>query len=259
MAVVDRSFSYHCPMQPLIGITGRPKYIESVGSPLKAYSAFHTYTDGVLAAGGTPVILVPTEDDLIEGLLDRIDGLVMTGGGDIDPDRYGEEVHCQLVGVDDERDRFEISLARMALARKIPTFAICRGLQVVNVALGGTLIQDLPSERDVHGHDVIGESAYLPHSDVTIEPDCRIAAIIGPGTQGVNSLHHQAVDDLGTGLRVVGRADDGTVEAIEHEDQDWPMIAVQWHPEFLRMRDHEPSDDLFTAFVEMAEKYRADR
>lgn len=246
-------------MQPLIGITGRPKYIESVGEQLRAYSAFQTYTDGVLAAGGTPVILVPTEDDLIEDLLDRIDGLVMTGGGDIAPDRYGEVARRDLVGVDDERDRFEISLSRAALARRMPTFAICRGLQVVNVALGGTLIQDLPADRDAQGHDVIGEPAYLPHTNITIETGCRIAEIIGAGDRGVNSLHHQAVDRLGDGLRVVARADDGTVEAIEHVDEGWPMIAVQWHPEFLRLRNHEPSDNLFSAFVEMAEKYRADR
>jgi putative glutamine amidotransferase len=245
-------------MQPLIGITGRPKYIESVGAPLRAYSVFHTYTDGVLAAGAIPVMLIPTDDELIDPVLDRIDGLIMTGGGDVSPEMYGDSDHGNLVNVDGERDRFEIALAKKALARKMPTFAICRGLQIVNVALGGTLVQDLPSERGAEGHDVIGDFAYLPHSTVDLEPGCRIAAIIGEGPQGVNSLHHQAVDQLGDGLRVVGRADDGTIEAIEHDDPDWPMVAVQWHPEFLRVRDHGASQTLFEAFVEMAEKYRAD-
>jgi putative glutamine amidotransferase len=245
-------------MQPLIGITGRPKYIESVGAPLRAYSVFHTYTDGVLGAGAIPIMLVPTDADLIDPVLDRIDGLILTGGGDINPERYGDSSHGHLVNVDEERDGFEIALVKKARSRKMPTFAICRGLQIVNVAFGGTLIQDLPSERGAEGHDVIGEFAYLPHSNVDIEPGCRIAAILGDGPQGVNSLHHQAVNDLGAGLRVVGRAEDGTVEAIEHDDTDWPMVAVQWHPEFLRLREHGASLTLFEAFVEMAEKYRAD-
>jgi putative glutamine amidotransferase len=245
-------------MQPIIGITGRPKYIESVGAPLKAYTVFHTYTDGVLAAGATPIMLVPTDAELIDPLLDRIDGLVLTGGGDISPDQYGDSSNGNLVNVDEERDAFEIALARKALERRMPTFAICRGLQIVNVALGGTLIQDLPSETGAEGHDLIGEYAYLPHSTVELEPGCRIAAILGDSLQGVNSLHHQAVGKLGDGLRVVGRAEDGTVEAIEHEDRDWPMVAVQWHPEFLRLREHGASQTLFEAFVEMAEKYRAD-
>ena len=243
-------------MQPLIGITGRPKYIESVGTQLRAYSVFQTYTDGVLAADATPIMLVPTAEHLIDGVLDRIDGLILTGGGDISPTRYGAEPGTKLGEVDDERDRFEIALVKRAMARRMPTFAICRGLQVVNVALGGTLVQDLP-ERGLDGHDVIGESTYLGHSNITLEPGCRVATIVGNTTQ-VNSLHHQAVDTVGDGLRVVGRADDGTVEAIEHIDSDWPMLAVQWHPEFLRVKDHNESDDLFAAFVEMAEKYRAD-
>lgn len=246
-------------MQPLIGITGRPHHIPSVGTDLRAYSVFHTYTDGVIEAGAIPIMLVPTDEESIDPVLDRIDGLIMTGGGDVDPQQYGASANAKLVGVDEERDRFEIALAKKALARKMPTFAICRGLQVVNVALGGTLIQDLPTERGAEGHDVIGEPAFLPHSHVEIEPGCRLAAILGEGTQGVNSLHHQAVDELGDGLRVVGRADDGTIEAIEHVDTDWPMVAVQWHPEFLRVRDHDASLTLFEAFVEMAEKYRADR
>lgn len=245
-------------MQPLIGITGRPKYIESVGTKLRSYSVFQTYTDGVLAGGATPIMLVPTEEHLIDGVLDRLDGLVLTGGGDIDPARYGAVPGPKLTEVDEERDLFEIALTKRAVARKLPTFAICRGLQVVNVALGGTLVQDLPTDRGFHGHDVIGEPTYEGHSTVTLDPECRLAAIIGNETH-VNSLHHQAVDTVGQGLRVVGRADDGTVEAIEHEDPDWPMLAVQWHPEFLRVRDHDASSTLFEAFVEMAEKYRADR
>jgi len=246
-------------MQPLIGISGRPKYIESVGKSLRAYAVFHTYTDGVLAAGATPIMLVPTEDALIDEVLDHIDGLIIPGGGDISPDRYGALGHDIVKDVDDERDHFEIALALRARARRIPMFAICRGLQVVNVAFGGTLIQDLPSQLGREGHDVIGDAAYEPHAIVTVEPGCQLASILGEGAQGVNSLHHQAVDELGEGLRVVARAEDGTIEALAHEDDEWTMLAVQWHPEFLRVGNHNPSDELFAAFVEAAAKYRADR
>lgn len=244
-------------MQPIIGITGRPKYIASVGTQLRAYAVFQTYTEGVFAAGATPIMLVPSDDHLIDGVLDRLDGLILTGGGDIDPRQYGDERGPKLVEVDEERDQFEIALVKRAMARKMPTFAICRGLQVVNVALGGTLVQDLPSEHGIDGHDVMGDSTYIGHSNVALEPGCRIAEIIGHSTH-VNSLHHQAVRTVGEGLRVVGQAEDGTVEALEPEDASWPLLAVQWHPEFLRVRDHDESNNLFSAFVEMAEKYRAD-
>jgi putative glutamine amidotransferase len=191
-------------------------------------------------------------------LLDMIDGLLIPGGGDINPERYDATPHEAVNGVDDERDTFELEMVRRARDRRIPTMAICRGLQVVNVALGGTLVQDLPSHTGAHGHDITGEGAYEPHSEALIDPGCRIASIIGEGLHQINSIHHQAVEELGEGLRVVGAAPDGTIEAIEHEDTSWPLIAVQWHPEFLGMADHGESHDLFHAFVESAAKYRAD-
>lgn len=245
-------------MHPLIGITGRPKYIESVGRSLRAYAVFHTYTDGVLAAGAAPVMLIPTDLDHMDEILDRLDGVLIPGGGDIDPARYDADPHATVADVDTERDAYELALVRKARERKMPTFAICRGLQVVNVAFGGTLVQDLPSQLGRDGHDVI-ETAYEPETTVTVEPDCLIADIIGPGRHGVNSLHHQAVDTLGSDLRVVARAEDETIEAIAHADPEWPLLAVQWHPEFLRIRDHAPSNELFLAFIQAAEKYRADR
>ncbi|MEZ5174944.1 MAG: gamma-glutamyl-gamma-aminobutyrate hydrolase family protein [Acidimicrobiia bacterium] len=246
-------------MQPVIGITSRAKSVPSVGSHLLAHTVFHTYTDSVISAGGIPVMLVPVHHDSIADIFERIDGLVITGGGDIAPERYGRSRHETVAEVDDERDRFEIELVHRALAARIPTLAICRGLQVVNVALGGTLIQDLPSHTGAAGHDMIGDAAYEAHSIVRIDKGSRIAEIIGAGDHGVNSIHHQAVEDPGHGVRVVGSAPDGTIEAIEHEDRDWDLIAVQWHPEFLGARDHGPSHELFRAFVESAGKYRADR
>ena len=245
-------------MRPIIGITGRPQYIPAAGNPTRAYLTTHTYSDSVKHGGGLPMLLIPVEADQIDHVLDHIDGLLITGGGDVNPERYGAAAHDTVHGVDDERDEFELELVRRAYARKLPTMAICRGLQVVNVALGGTLVQDLPSHEGAHGHDVTGEGAYEPHSEALIEPGCRIAAVIGEGLHRINSIHHQAVEELGEGLVVVGSAPDGTVEAIEHEDTTWPLIAVQWHPEFLGMRDHGESHDLFTAFVEASAKYRAD-
>ena len=245
-------------MPPIIGITGRPQDVPAAGTSVRAYLTTHTYSDSVKRGGGIPIVLVPVADEHIDHVLDRIDGLLITGGGDVNPAQYGADRHEAVRGVDDERDEFELEIVRRAHARRLPTMAICRGLQVVNVALGGTLVQDLPSHRGAHGHDITGEGAYEPHSDTLIEDDCWLASIIGPGLHKINSIHHQAVEDLGIGLRVVGAAPDGTVEAIEHEDTSWPLIAVQWHPEFLGVKDHGPSHDLFEAFVEAAAKYRAD-
>jgi putative glutamine amidotransferase len=135
---------------------------------------------------------------------------------------------------------------------------ICRGMQVINVALGGTLIQDLPSHTGVHDHDVAGEGVYEPHLQAKVEEDTRLSTVVGAGLHSINSIHHQAVDELGEGLSVVASAIDGTIEAIDHDDTDWPFIAVQWHPEFLGMRDDGTSHELFASLVANAAKYRAD-
>jgi len=246
-------------MQPVIGITGRPGEHASAGGTLRSYLVHHTYSDSVASAGGLAVVLVPTASEHIDDLLDRVDGILIPGGGDIDPLRYSDSRHESARGISEERDEFEIEVALRAKTRRMPVFAICRGLQIVNVALGGSLVQDLPSHTGAHGHDIIGDDAYEPHSQALVDPGCRIAAVIGDGLKDINSIHHQAVETLGEGLKVVASAPDGTIEAIEHEDELWPLLAVQWHPEFLGMRDHGPSHALFQAFVDSAAKYRADR
>lgn len=246
-------------MAPIIGITGRPQDVPAAGTEVRAYLTTHTYSDSIKNGGGLPILLIPVEGSDIDAVLDTVDGLLMTGGGDIDPSNYGADRHEAVRKVDAERDAFELELARKAYSRRLPTMAICRGLQVVNVALGGTLVQDLPSHTGAHGHDITGEGAYEPHSEALVDPGCAIAEIIGEGLHQINSIHHQAVEELGSGLRVVAAAPDGTVEAIEHEDASWPLIAVQWHPEFLGVTDHEPSRSLFTAFVEQAAKFRANK
>ena len=244
-------------MAPIIGITGRPQDVPAAQTTVRAYLTTHTYSDSVLKAGGVPIVLVPLEENLLDTALDRVDGMLFTGGGDVDPSRYGADRHKSVSGVDHERDEFELELARRCYARRMPTMAICRGLQVVNVALGGTLVQDLPSHTGAHGHDITGEGAYEPHSEALVDPGCRLASILGEGLHRINSIHHQAIEELGTGLRVVAAAPDGTIEAVEHTDPSWSLIAVQWHPEFLGVRDHGPSLHLFEAFVDEAAKYRA--
>lgn len=244
-------------MHPIIGITARPQNVPSAGNEVLGYLATHTYTDSVLRGGGIPILILPVESEHIDALLDRVDGIVLTGGGDIAPERYGAERDKAVRMVNHERDEFELALTAKAYERKLPTFAICRGIQVVNVAFGGTLIQDLASHSGAHGHDIAGEGAYEPHSQALIEEDSALASIIGPGLHGINSIHHQAVEELGEGLVVVASSPDGTVEAIEHSDEAWDLISVQWHPEYLGARDHGDSHDLFAAFVESAAKYAA--
>jgi len=244
-------------MRPIIGITARPQNVPSARNEVLGYLTTHTYTDSVLHGGGIPLLILPVETDLIDAILDRIDGIVLTGGGDIAPERYGASRHDAVRMVNDERDEFELALVAKAYERKMPMLAICRGNQVVNVAFGGTLIQDLPSHSGAHGHDIAGEGAYEPHSQALVEEGSKIAGIFGAGLHGINSIHHQAVEHLGDGLTVVASAPDGTIEALEHEDKEWDLLSVQWHPEYLGVRDHGDSHDLFAAFVESSAKYAA--
>lgn len=183
------------------------------------------YADAVEAAGGLPVLL-PTSDGAFLAL-DRLDGLVMTGGSDVDPQRYGAEPHPAVYGIDPERDRVDTGLVLGAIRRNLPVLAICRGLQVLNVALGGTLIQHLdPEGGDTHANWEI-DVTTLAH-DATFTAGSLAEACYG-ATCAVNSLHHQAADRLGDGLVATGRASDGTVEAIELPGRR--LLAVQWHPE----------------------------
>jgi putative glutamine amidotransferase len=244
-------------MHPVIGITARPQNVPSAHNEMLGYVATHTYTDSILRGGGIPVLILPVEHDFIDSILDRIDGVVLTGGGDIAPERYGAVRDDAVRMVNHERDEFEIALVTKVYERKMPMLAICRGNQVVNVAFGGTLIQHLPSHSGAHDHDIAGEGAYEPHAQALVEEGSKIALIFGAGLHGINSIHHQAVEQLGDGLEVVASAPDGTVEALEHEDKAWDLLSVQWHPEYLSARDHGDSHDLFTAFVDSAAKYAA--
>jgi gamma-glutamyl-gamma-aminobutyrate hydrolase PuuD len=205
------------------------------------------YLARLTEAGAVPVIL-PVHTAFDERLLERLDGVVLTGGVDVDPARYGRTRDSIDYGVDEERDAFEIQLVRAAYRRQMPLFAICRGAQVMNVALGGTLIEDLGAQRDVEHWDLERWNDSAHHVRVT--SGSRVASLIGTETL-TNSMHHQAVDRVADTLDAVAWALDGTVEAIENPDMPY-WIGVQWHPECLG--PSSPSFEFFPGLVRAAEE-----
>ena len=239
-------------MCPIIGITTMPRTVASSAGEIEAHVSPHTYSDGVLRAGGIPVLLpqVPHRD--IPALVDRLDGLIFSGGGDIEAHRYGANTHETMRRMDFDRDEFELALAREAKERSLPVLAICRGLQIVNVALGGTLIQDIPTEVGSMDHTVIGHAVYDGHQPVTVDANSRIARTVEATDLMVNSIHHQAVKQLAPGFRAVAWAGDGVIEGIEHDDSGWPLLAVQWHPEYLGHNNDVASRALFDGLIETA-------
>lgn len=182
------------------------------------------YAAALRLAGIEPVLISPDHARPLVGL----HGLVLSGGTDINPARYGGVPHPEDEPPDDERDELEAGLLAQALTAGIPVLAICRGMQLFNVAHGGTLIQHLD---DSAAHRVISKDPAAPAHQIRVEPGSRLARIFGPGAHAVNSRHHQAVDRIGTGLRVTARSEpDGVIEALERGDQRF-ALAVQWHPE----------------------------
>ncbi len=196
------------------------------------------YTAAVAGAGGLPVVIPPLSlPD--EALLDRLDALVVSGGPDIDPALYGDRPHPHLGPVEREADPLELELVRVADAREMPILSICRGMQLVNVARGGRLWQDLPSERPSAIQHRQAEPGTVATHPVEVVPGSRLAELTRPGPDApdddrllVNSFHHQAVRALGDGLRVTARAADGVIEAYEAVDRPF-LVGVQWHAESL--------------------------
>lgn len=238
--------------KPLIGVTGR-KDISArlLHSPMDAVG--ETYLHAIQHVGGTPVIIPSiVMDEDWDVLVAHLDGLLLSGGGDIDPVLYGEVSEPWMGQVDAERDASELGLVRKWLASERPLLAICRGHQVLNVALGGTLYQDIaayiPAALD-HSSAPGRPMENVVHS-VTVEPSSRLATILGGTSFAVNSAHHQAVKTLGDKLTVVARADDGIVEAIELCDHPFCM-GVQWHPEAM-VKTGDTMWPLFEAFVATA-------
>jgi putative glutamine amidotransferase len=232
-------------MRPLIGVTTSELRSSSAGTlrrhgepPHAEMALGMTYLRAIEAADGMPVVLPPLGD--AEALLDRLDGVCLSGGPDLDPEAYGAlERHEQLGPTEPGLDAFELALARAADARGLPILGICRGAQALNVARGGTLHQHVPAHRQT-------EPATATTHTVHVDEGTQLAALVGTRPLRVNSFHHQAVDTLGRGLRAVAHAADGTVEAIEAPGAGF-LLGVQWHAEGLA---HEPRHRvLFEALV----------
>lgn len=205
---------------PLIGIPGR-RAGQSNNVRGKAVASPRNNVDAIHRAGGIPMIIPPTDDlDVIASTIARCDGILMPGGADISPSSYGTTEHAELYGVNEFLDSFEIALVNHALQRDLPVLAICRGQQVLNVALGGTLIQHLPTTDD--------------HRDtmhtVQLISGSLVSQAMGTTESLVHSFHHQAIETLAPHLTVVGTHLDGTIEAVQHNSHSW-VIGVQWHPE----------------------------
>lgn len=235
--------------RPRIGITSWPRDVEYEGVPERCDTFSHDYVTSVIHAGGLPVLLALADDseagrDVFDALLDLVDGVVLTGGGDIEPAAYGATTHAATKYTDAARDAYDALVMERVVAREIPTLGICRGLQLTNVVYGGTLAQHL----DGHEADHL---AYDTAHTVQVEPGTRLAGLLGHGEVEVNSLHHQAVDRLGDGVRAVATSADGVVEAIELDGADH-FLAVQWHPELLRHRPEQLG--LFRDLVERSRR-----
>ena len=216
------------------------------------------YVQALLAAGGVPLILSPLMGaSLASSALDGCDGLLLTGGEDIHPSWYGADPSPMLTPPSQERDLFELAMFAVARQRELPILGICRGIQLINVALGGTLFQDLPSERPGSvDHSPPGPRATRSHA-VRIEPGSRAAAALEATSVTVNSVHHQAIKDLAPGLVASGWSNDGLVEAAESGPGATWILAVQWHPEEMHADLQAPDHGLFSALVHEAGIARA--
>jgi putative glutamine amidotransferase len=232
---------------PVLGIT--------TYAPREGLERFYLpveYVHAVRRAGALAWLIPPGEPRLAE-LLTHLDGLVLSGGGDIDPELYGGARHPTLYNISRERDGMELELARLAFERRVPTLGICRGCQIANVAFGGSLIEHLPDEVGealAHRGESPGTSSLHP---VELAPGSRVARIVGDVFPHVSSSHHQALRRVAEGFAVVGRARDGTVEAVERADHPF-YLAVQWHPEETAARD-PGQQQLFDALAAAAREH----
>ncbi len=192
---------------------------------------FADYPRAIAACGGLPVEL--TRDADVDAVVARLDGLVLTGGADVDPAAYGQSPDPELGAIEPDRDRWELALLGAAEARGIPVLCVCRGVQLLNVAKGGTLRQHV-DEDEGDGHPRFAEDGHDPAHAVDLVDGSLAFSLLGPHLE-VNSLHHQVIDEVGEGLTVTGRSPDGTAEVLELEGRD--VLGVQWHPELLARPD----------------------
>lgn len=234
--------------KPVIGITtSYGKHTEF----MEGVYVHHDYHRTVAARGGVPILIPNASIDSALAVLPLLSGLIISGGEDVNPQFYGQDPHPKLGPTCTVRDEIEIALIRRALEADLPILAICRGAQILNVALGGTLVQDIPSQLpDAMQHTQLhprGEDAHW----VNVEKDSRLHAIFGETKTRVNSLHHQAIHEVAVALRTVAVANDGVIEAVEHRQHRF-AIGVQWHPESMVAHGNQQMGGLFDALLAAA-------
>ncbi len=249
------------PTRPLIGVTtSEVRFAERIEQtpqadpPRREMALGLTYLRAIEAAGGLPLVMPPLELEAIEPLLDRLSGICLSGGPDLDPETYEEPPHPELGPIEPDLDRFELELARQADERGLPIFAICRGMQALNVARGGSLHQHLPDRPGVTIDHRRREGADHTIHDVTVAAGSRLARVMGSRTATVNSFHHQGIHRLGNGLRAVAWSPDGVIEGIEAPAREF-AVGVQWHAESLVERREQAS--LFRGLVDAAMRFEA--
>ena len=233
---------------PLVAIPTYHLGPGKVGNWEGAYALPEPYVAALVAAGARVALLPPVQPGAATELLDRVDGLLLAGGGDIEPARYGAADHPAQYGMDPDRDELELGLATEAVAMGVPTLGICRGLQLLNVAFGGTLVQHLP---DGDGRLAHRDEARQAMHDVEVEQGSRLAGALGQARATCRSHHHQGLDRIGDGFRPVAWAPDGLVEGIER-DRGW-TVGVLWHPESTAASD-PVQHRLLRSFVEVASR-----
>jgi putative glutamine amidotransferase len=230
-----------------IGITAHLEMVvPEEGDASLHYVASAPYVKAVRKAGGLPVLLPVVDPHDAAAILEMVDALIVTGGADIDPANYSAPADPRLGATDAVRDAADLAITRAAVESNVPTLATCRGIQVLNVAMGGTLIQHVDDHMRV---DMYNEDVH----DVDIDPSSRLATILGTSALGVNSMHHQVIDRLGDGVHAVAHNHDGHIEAIELDIAP-AVLGVQWHPELLRHRDDHLA--LFEDLVRQAQSRR---
>jgi putative glutamine amidotransferase len=236
---------------PVIVLTSTTKLIDG----MMRVRLNEAYVQAMRGAGLTPVIVPPLSPDELEPIVAVARGVVLTGGEDVDPTEYGAS-NAGSHEPHHDRDKFELALVRLARERNLPTLAICRGIQVVNVALGGTLVQDIPTEcPSTINHDQHEQRTLRVH-DVYVEAGSKLANAVGATKIVVNSSHHQAVANVADGLAVTARSPDGIIEGVEWQGDFWWMLGVQWHPEELAADNEEWDRALFKAFAKQVQAHQ---
>jgi putative glutamine amidotransferase len=233
------------PYDPFVIVTATTEIIRDV----PRVRVNEAYTNALASFGLIPIVLPPMAAAMAAAALTDVAGLVLTGGEDIDPAYFREPAHPATGSPHEARDTYELALARRAHELRVPTLAICRGVQVMNVALGGSLVQDIPSQIGASiDHDPSGKRAERVH-DIAIERGSRLAEIVGVEKIAVNSSHHQSLSHVAPPLTVVARSSDGVIEAAESRDPAWWMVGVQWHPEELTATPEAWDRRIFQAFA----------